>query len=47
MQIPLEIRFRNMSPSEALKTNISEKADKLEQLFDRIIACRVMVEAGH
>lgn len=47
MQIPLEVRFRNMSPSEALKTNISEKADKLEQLFDRIIACRVMVEAGH
>ncbi len=47
MQIPLEIRFRNMSPSEALKTNIREKADKLEQLFDRIIACRVMVEAGH
>jgi ribosomal subunit interface protein len=47
MQIPLEITFRHMDPSPAVEANIREKAEKLERYFDRIIGCRVVVEAPH
>jgi ribosomal subunit interface protein len=47
MQIPLEINFRHMEPSAAVEANIREKAEKLERYFDRIISCRVVVEAPH
>lgn len=47
MEVPLQITFRGMKPSEALEANIREKADKLESLFDRIIGCNVIVEAPH
>ncbi len=47
MQIPLEITFRHMAPSAAVEANIRERAAKLERYFDRIIGCRVVVEAPH
>ena len=47
MQIPLEINFRHMEPSAAVEANIHEKVAKLERHFDRIISCRVVVEAPH
>lgn len=47
MQIPLQITFRHMEPSEALENWIREKAEKLERFYDRIISCRVVVEAPH
>jgi len=47
MQIPLEINFRHMEPSAAVEANIREKVAKLERYFDRIIGCRVVVEAPH
>jgi len=47
MQIPLEISFRHMKPSAAVEAVIREKAAKLERFFDRIIGCRVVVEAPH
>ncbi len=47
MQIPLQITFRDMEPSEAVEARIREKAAKLEQYYDKIISCRVMVEAPH
>ncbi|MGB5540905.1 MAG: ribosome-associated translation inhibitor RaiA [Gammaproteobacteria bacterium] len=47
MQIPLQITFRNMEPSEAVETRVREKVDKLEQFYDSIMSCRVMVEAPH
>lgn len=47
MQIPLEITFHNMDHSDAVDANIREKAAKLERYFDRIIGCRVVVEAPH
>ncbi len=47
MKIPLEINFRHMDPSAAVEANIREKAAKLERHFDRIIGCRVVVEAPH
>ncbi len=47
MQLPLQITFRDMPPSEAMEAAIREKAAKLEQFFDHIMGCRVVVEAPH
>jgi len=47
MQIPLQITIRDMESSEALETHIREKAHKLEEFFDRIMSCRVVVEMPH
>ena len=47
MPLPLQICFRNMEPSELLEREIRERAEKLERFADRIIGCRVTVEARH
>jgi len=44
MQMPLQITFRHMDPSETLEARIRQRAAELEQFFDRITACRVVVE---
>jgi ribosomal subunit interface protein len=36
-----------MEPSAAVEANIREKAGKLEQFYDRIMSCRVVVEVPH
>ena len=47
MAIPLQITFRNMPPSQAIEDNVREKVSKLEDFYDRIVSCRVIVEAPH
>lgn len=47
MQLPIQITFRNMAASSAMETKIREKAAKLDQVYDRIMSCRVMVECNH
>jgi ribosomal subunit interface protein len=47
MQIPLELTFHNMDRSDAVEDKVRERAAKLERAFDRIIGCRVVVEAPH
>lgn len=47
MQLPLQVTFRNMDPSAAIEANIQEKANKLDAFYDRIMGCRVVVEAPH
>lgn len=47
MKLPLQITTRNVSLSEAAENTIREKAAKLETFYDRIISCRVLVEAPH
>lgn len=47
MQIPLQITFHGIDHSDAVEDRIREKAGKLEQLFDRITSCRVVIEAHH
>ena len=47
MQTPLQITFRDMSPSEALESHIRSKADKLESIFSPIMGCHVTVEQPH
>jgi ribosome-associated translation inhibitor RaiA/cold shock CspA family protein len=47
MHSPLRITFRHMDPSPALETRIRQRAEELDQFFDRITACRVVVECRH
>lgn len=47
MAYPLQITFRNMAPSAAIETYIREKAAKLDVFYERIMSCRVIVEAPH
>jgi ribosomal subunit interface protein len=44
MRIPLQITFRNIPKSNAIEASISEKADKLDRFYDKIMSCRVAVE---
>ena len=47
MQIPLQITFHDLPPSDAIKAQIRQKVEKLNRFYDRIISCRVLVEAPH
>jgi ribosome-associated translation inhibitor RaiA len=47
MQLPVQITYRNMEPSDAVTARIEAEAAKLDTFFDRITSCRVMVEAPH
>jgi cold shock CspA family protein len=47
MEQPLQITFRNDLHSDALEADIREKAAKLDQFYEKVMACRVMVEAPH
>jgi cold shock CspA family protein/ribosome-associated translation inhibitor RaiA len=44
MQVPPEIAYRNIEPTDELKARIMEGIASLEEIYDRIISCRVMVE---
>lgn len=47
MQMPLQITIRDVDQSEALETHIRDKAKKLDEFFDHIMSCRVVVEVPH
>lgn len=47
MEVPLDLTFRNMDPSDAVAERVRERAAKLGRYFDRIHSCRVVVEAPH
>lgn len=47
MQIPLQITIRGIAPSEALEKRIRDKAAKLDEFFDHITSCRVVVGEPH
>ncbi|MEJ2007043.1 MAG: HPF/RaiA family ribosome-associated protein [Acidobacteriota bacterium] len=44
MILPLQITFRNVASSEEVKGWIRKEADKLNEFYDRITSCRVLVE---
>ncbi|MGD8416432.1 MAG: HPF/RaiA family ribosome-associated protein [Pseudomonadales bacterium] len=44
---PLQITWRDIPKSDALEADIRAKAEKLEQFYDKIISCRVTVEASN
>jgi ribosomal subunit interface protein len=47
MDIPLELSFHNLEPSDALKASVEAHVQKLEQYHDHIIGCRVAIEMPH
>lgn len=47
MQQPLQITIRDIPASAALDAAIREKAAKLDQFYNHIMSCRVVVEAPH
>lgn len=47
MELPVQITYRNMEPSDAVTARIEAEAAKLDEFFPRITSCRVVVEAPH
>lgn len=47
MNIPLQVTFRNMDPSEFVEARIREKVENLKKFSKDIMSCRVIVEAPH
>ncbi len=46
-EIPVQVTFRDMAPSPAVEAAIRGKAETFERFADRVIYCRVVVEAPH
>jgi cold shock CspA family protein/ribosome-associated translation inhibitor RaiA len=47
VQIPLQVTFRNIDRSEQIEEDVRLHAGKLEEFFDRITSCRVVIQAPH
>lgn len=47
MDIPLEIVFHNLEPSNEIEALIREHVQRLEKLYPHLIGCRVSVEMLH
>ena len=51
MQVPVQVTFRDMPVSDAVEAACWDEAAKLEQCFDRIASCRIVLaefaETGH
>ncbi len=47
MKTPLELTFRHMASTPALKARIKKETAKLERYFPEIISCHVIVEEPH
>lgn len=47
MEHPLQITFKGLEPSDALKEAVQTRADKLERFYEKIESCRVVIESPH
>src|SRR3990172_6203701 len=47
MKLPIQIIFRNMESSAAIEAAVRERADKLNQFYEHIMSCRVVIELHH
>lgn len=45
MQVAPEISFRNMEPSDVIEADVRDHIAKLEQVYDRITSCKVVIQA--
>ncbi|MGF1562475.1 MAG: HPF/RaiA family ribosome-associated protein [Geminicoccaceae bacterium] len=45
MSVPLQIAFHNVPHSDAIEDDIRQRVAKLESIYKRMTACRVVVEA--
>jgi cold shock CspA family protein len=46
MQLPLQVSFRNMEPSESIEALVREKATRLDDFAADVVGCRVVVQPG-
>lgn len=47
MDVPLELAFHNMEPSDSIEQKVRERVDRLHRYFARINSVRVAVEVPH
>jgi len=47
MQKPLQLSFKNIDGSEAMKELVRDRVGHLERLYPNLIGCRVVIEAPH
>jgi len=47
MQLPLQITFRDMEPSEAISDAVKKRAEKLEDFHEHITSLHVVIETPH
>lgn len=47
MQKPLQLSFKNIEGSEAVKSIVRDRVDRLDRLYPKLIGCRVVIEAPH
>ncbi len=45
MQLPIQLTYRGIEPSESVAEYARKKAEKLDALYAHINACRVVIEA--
>jgi ribosomal subunit interface protein len=45
MRLPLQVTFKNIPPSDAIESQITEKAAKLDRFSERVMSCRVVVDS--
>jgi len=47
MKLSLQVTARNLELTDAIKAEITEKVEKLENFCDQILKCRVVVDSPH
>lgn len=47
MAVPVQITFRDISPSASVAAHVERRAEKLETFYDRMSKCHVVVEEAH
>jgi ribosome-associated translation inhibitor RaiA len=47
MPATVQIAFHGMDPSPAMEARVRRRVDELSQFSDRIVACKVALEATH
>ena len=47
MQLPLQINFHHLEPSDAVEANVRKHAERLERFCNEIISCRVTIDVPH
>jgi cold shock CspA family protein len=47
MRLPLQIAFHNLPPSDEVEAKIRDEAERLDEFYDPIMSCRVVVDVPH
>ncbi|WP_395674567.1 HPF/RaiA family ribosome-associated protein [Inquilinus sp.] len=47
MQKPLQLSFKNIEGSDAVKSIVRDRVGRLDRLYPKLIGCRVVIEAPH